>query len=210
MLRLGFFLSLVFFVTKPLQAQFEGSIEMSIIAPQGKGTMTISVSKLGQRTDILTSANSQSVIVKSSHKTIAIILSDATKTYSEIDLKEAIENAAKVSVDDSLKVEKVGMEKVAGYMCTHVKITGEEIKMEMWTTKEILDFATYQRLQGQNPQLAGSAMSKALRAAKADGFPVKVIQNGDGVSVQIEVAKVSKKKIPPSLFEIPLGYTKAQ
>ena len=104
-----------------------------------------------------------------------------------------------------------------GYKTQHVLVkeknpgTGNGMTTEMWTAKELLDYATFSKLQARRGKGGGEeAMVKALKDAGADGMPLKSITTtGDGSKVTMEVVKVDKKSLPASTFEIPAGYTKS-
>ena len=83
---------------------------------------------------------------------------------------------------------------------------------EMWAAKDLLDYATFSKMQVRQGKGAGEeAMVKALKDAGADGLPLKYIMTtGDGSKVTMEVVKVDKKSLPASTFEIPAGYTKSE
>ena len=83
--------------------------------------------------------------------------------------------------------------------------------MEMWTAKELLDYATFSKLQAR-PGKGGreEALLKALKSAEADGMPLKTIATAsDGSKSITEVVKADKKSLPASTFEIPADYTKS-
>ena len=77
--------------------------------------------------------------------------------------------------------------------------------MEMWVSKDILDYFTYARLQSANdknmPELA-----KRMKAAGLDGFPVKIWHKEANITT--ELTKVDKQGLDASLFKVPAGYTK--
>jgi hypothetical protein len=197
------------FLGMPLYAQsFEGTIEMRVTAIQGKGAVKLHISKLGQRTDIDVGGSKQSVILKASQADSAFILNDAAKTVLALDLKAAMKQNAQINTDTKYTVEKLGKATIAGYACEHVKLSSDETSIELWTTKSVMSFESYQKLQRQNPNLSSSSFIKALKDAKADGFPVKMIQQGEDIKFESEVVKVEKKKIPTSLFEIPKDFAR--
>ena len=83
--------------------------------------------------------------------------------------------------------------------------------IELWTAKDLLDYATFSKMQARQGKGGGDeAMVKALKDAGADGVPLKSIgTTADGTKVTMEVVKVDKKSLPASTFEIPAGYTKS-
>ena len=87
---------------------------------------------------------------------------------------------------------------------------GNGMNMEMWTAKDLLDYATFSKLQARPDRGARRALLKALKAAEADGMPIKAITTGsDGSKTTIEVVKADKKSLPPRPSRSPLGYTKS-
>jgi hypothetical protein len=108
---------------------------------------------------------------------------------------------------NNAKIENLGKETVNGYNCSHVRITHGESVMEMWVSKEILDYFTYARMQSANdknmPELA-----KRMKAEGLDGFPVKIWHKQ--ANIITELTKVDKQGLEASLFKVPEGYTKTE
>ena len=144
-------------------------------------------------------------------------INDADKTYTEIDMAKMRQMAGQQQKASEYTVEKLGQETLLGYKTQHVLVkeknaaNGNGMNMEMWTAKDLLDYATFSKLQAR-PDRGGreEALLKALKAAEADGMPIKAITTGtDGSKVTLEVVKADKKSLPASTFEIPAGYTKS-
>jgi hypothetical protein len=141
-------------------------------------------------------------------------LDDADKTYTEMNVAKLRAMAGQNQPTEKVSVKKLGEEKVLGYKTQHVLVTQGDTAMDMWTTKELGDFETYQKLQsghaGGRGALGGEAMLTALKDAGADGMPVKTIANlPGGAKATMEITKVEKQSLPASTFEIPAGYTKS-
>src|SRR5205807_2040047 len=106
-------------------------------------------------------------LVKSEKPDLAYKIDDASKSYTEIDLKKMREMGNQPGAPErTYTVKKLGKEKVLGFECQHVLVTeagahGGEI--EMWTSKEVMDYATFSKLQPR--QGSRAAMEKALKDA---------------------------------------------
>jgi hypothetical protein len=211
----------------PAYAQFEGVVQMKI-AMTGKsntagtsGTITVSVAKAGARSE----ANMQ--MGPTAMKTVTLQRADATntlyrindanKTYTEVDLAKTVEAAATQPASDQYTVEKLGQETVLGYQTQHVVVKEKNPSpgaanartIELWTAKDVLDYATFSKLQARRGK-ADEGLVKALKDAEADGLPLKCVSTAaDGGKVTMEVVKVDKQSLPGSTFEIPAGYTKS-
>ena len=144
-------------------------------------------------------------------------ITDATKSYTEVDLTKAPANAAQQPASDKYTVNKFGQEDILGYKTQHVMVTKKDpgpasaLTTEMWTANDLMDYATFSKMQSRQGKGGDEeAMLKALKAAGADGLPLKSISTTpDGTKVTMEVVKVDKKTLPASMFEIPAGYTKS-
>ena len=145
-------------------------------------------------------------------------IDDANKTYTEIDLAKMREMAGQQPDTGKYTVEKLGQETILGYKTQHVLVkeqnpgNGKGMTTEMWTAKDLLDYATFSKMQARPGKRGGEeALAKALKDAGADGLPLKSISTtADGTKVTMEVVKVDKKSLPASTFEIPAGYTKSE
>jgi hypothetical protein len=144
-------------------------------------------------------------------------INDANKTYTEVDMAKMRQMAGQPTDTKSYTVEKLGQETILAYKTQHVLVkdtsTGASNSMttEMWTAKDLLDYATFTKMQARPGKGAGdAALVKALKDAGADGLPLKSIATTpDGGKVTMEVVKVDKQSVPASTFEIPAGYTKS-
>jgi len=145
-------------------------------------------------------------------------INDADKSYTEMNLAKMRDMAGQQMSTKKYTVEKLGQETLLGYKTQHVLLKdqdagdGKGMSIEMWVAKELLDYATFSKLQARRGKGAGEeAMIKALKDADADGMPLKSIATTpEGMKVTMEVAKVDKKALSASTFEIPAGYTKSE
>lgn len=192
-------------------AQFEGVIKMKMSSKQASGDMIFSLSDKGQRMDAdmtvpqMKEPSKSSIITRKGEPDVIYMLMHANKSYMKM-AKQKNEAAAGEKEQKKYTVKNLGKEKVAGYMCQHVKVTGEDMDMDMWTTKEFVDFYTFQKMQDKNSKMANSALYTELKKADADGFPVKIVQNKGDDKMTMELVSVTKQSIPASTFEIPAGY----
>jgi hypothetical protein len=203
-------------------ADFEGTIEMKMTLSggmEGGGTTKASVGKDGVRTEMdmqMGAMGGMKMVTLAKHDNPDVIykIDDADKTYSEMNVAKLRAMAGQGQETDKINIKKLGEETVLGYKTQHVLVTQSDTAMDMWTTKDLGDFETYQKLQsghaGGRSGPGGEALLKALKDAGADGMPVKTIANlPGGAKATMEITKVEKKSIPASTFEIPAGYSKS-
>lgn len=207
-------------------AQFEGVLEMKMTTATkdkevgGGGTMNVEIAKAGTRCamDMQMGGMGMKMVMlqKTDTPDTMYRLNDAKKTYTEIDLAKLRAMAGKRPNTNTYTVEKLGREKILGYDTQHVMVKetspgGDGTTTEMWTAKDLLDYATFSKMQARQGKGSGeAALIKALKDAEADGLPLKsVATTADGTKVTMEVVNVKKKSIPASTFEIPADYTKS-
>ena len=203
-------------------AQFQGVVEMKMnIAGRdgmaGDGTMKIAVGEAGSRSDMNLHMPQMdmklSVLFKNDTPDKVYHLNEANKTYAVIDLAKAREMAGKYQDKTKYTVQKLGEETILGYLTQHVLVTHQNATNEMWTTKDLFDYATFSRMQVRQGGRAGSGegMIKALKDAGVDGVPLKSIAHTeDGGTATIEVTKIAKTALPSSTFELPADYTQSR
>lgn len=215
---------LVFFATCFLGAcsskdggEFEGVLTMKTTVP-ASGTVDTKtfIAKEGVRSEATPNMKGMPAGVTTVALSFAdtpqlvYILNEADKSYMVIDTGKALKEAAAQGFADPFKdakIETVGKETVNGYACTHVKITSGSNVMDMWVSKDVIDSATYDRMQSASEKNTPD-LTNRLRAAGADGFPVKtVIVPGN---VTTELVKVEKQDVDASLFKIPEDYKKTE
>jgi len=211
----------------PAYAQFEGVLEMKMTMASkdneagGGGTMNVAIAKAGTRCEIDMQMGPMGMkmvmLQKADVPNTLFRLNDANKTYSEIDMAKTREMAGQQPDSHKYTVEKLGQETILGYTAQHVMIkekstgAGSTMTTEMWTAKDLLDYATFSKMQPKQGKGAGAeALAKALKDADADGLPLKSIATtADGSKITMEVVKVDKKTMAASTFEIPADYTKS-
>jgi len=194
-------------------AQFEGEIQMKVTAADGGGTMAMFISQNAIKTEMNLSAEKMkmqmSSLMKMDNPNIIYLINDKSKSYSEIDLKEMEKMAqGMMPTKEKYKVQKLGKEKILGYDCDHILVSDSDSEMEMWVTKDLLDYATFKKFN-QSPQADG--LEKAMKDAGVLGMPLKQISNkGTATESKMEVVKINKAKLPASTFDIPKGYKKTE
>jgi hypothetical protein len=211
----------------PAFAQFEGVLEMKMtmaaegIEGGGGGTMKVEVGKAGTRSTVDMQMGPMSMKMVMLHKNdtpdTIYRINDANKSYAEIDLAKMRQTVGQRQKATEYTVEKLGEETMLGYKTLHVvakekkAAEGEGMNTEMWVAKDVLDYATYSKLQARPGKTGGDeGLVKALKEAGTDGMPLKAITSmPGGAKTTMEVVKVEKRSLPASTFEIPAGYTKS-
>ena len=110
---------------------------------------------------------------------------------------------------------KLGRETVAGYACEHLLLTANDGgETEVWTSKELVDLATFREYMRRNRQGADMlGLMKALKEAGAEGFIARMItrdQKTGEPAVTLELVKAEKRAVAAAMFEIPAGYKKQE
>ena len=218
MKQVFFTIAVLVFALSSALADFEGTLEMKLTMTSedgtavGGGTMDLSVGKPGSRMEM----NMQSpmpmkmtMITRTDTPDKVFQVNDNTHTYSEINVSKDTNAPANSADKDPWNVKKLGEEKILGYKTQHVLVTHGQEKWELWTSKDLIDYATYRRLQGSRGRMGGDErMVKALKDADVDGMPMKAVVDQGGMKTIIEVVKADKKTLPASTFAIPAGYAK--
>jgi hypothetical protein len=110
---------------------------------------------------------------------------------------------------ENAKIEKLGKERVNGFDCNHVRISwpDKESVIDLWVSKDILDYFAYARLQASKDN-ENQRLAEKLRAAGLDGFPVKTQLSPQGVVTEL----VNAERIIPdaALFEVPANCAKME
>ncbi|HWR01304.1 MAG TPA: DUF4412 domain-containing protein [Chlorobaculum sp.] len=194
---------------------FEGIMYMTTTIPgAAKGEMKLFIGKKGVRTETKTSVDGKSgsmamtIISPSETPDKVYIVNEANGSSMEMDIskvrKEGTGNPFK-----NAKIENLGKEKVNGYNCDHIRISepGRDTVIEMWVTKDILDYFTYARMQGGRDK-SMSELAEKLKAEGLDGFPVKTLLKPSGVVT--ELTKVERTSLDDKLFTAPANATKME
>ena len=186
-------------------APANGTFEFKITSARANGSMKVAVSGKNVRSDMNVTAAGMgamqmSMLMKGDK---AFMLNSKDKQYSELDM-----GAHQPSRNDQkFSVKKIGPEKVGQWSALHVVVTDERgDATDMWVTKDIDIGRSIFELLGQR-QGGDDGVTKALAAAGADGFPVKVVSAKSGSTMEL----VSHTKSAPAaaLFEIPADWKKA-
>jgi hypothetical protein len=216
---IGWMILLLLIVAHPAVAAFEGYIEMTMAMKEGAGTMKGQISSVGARTEVEARVAqmggipvTMTMLLKFSNPDLVYMLNDATKTYVEVNVKD-LGNAAKNRAGREYTVKKMGKEKVAGYVCEHLLLTANDGReTEVWTTKDLVDFAVFREYMQRNRQADLQGIMKALKDAGAEGFVAKMISRDKAgtPAVTLELVKAEKRAVPAALLEIPAGYKKQE
>ncbi len=200
-------------------ADFEGTLEMKLNMTTadgtavGGGTMDLSIGKSGSRMEM----NMQSpmpmkmtMITRADTPDKVFQINENTRTYSEVNVAKDTNAPSQTADTEPWNVKKLGDEKILGYKTQHVLVTHGQESWELWTSKDVIDYATYRKLQSSRGKMGGDErMVKALKDADADGMPMKAIVKQGDMKSTIEVVKADKKSLPASTFETPAGYKKS-
>jgi hypothetical protein len=137
----------------------------------------------------------------------SIDLDAAKKTYGLTVIDTSLLNR------DKCRVEKLGTETVAGYPCTHVRLTTtsgsgqftSSSTVDIWLSEAVPGWSILQHATQQAGAQVG--MLKALHQAGVDGLFVKMVAgDGKNFSVTMQLLDIQQKSFPPALFVIPDGY----
>ncbi len=146
--------------------------------------------------------------------TVTLVLSNALhmiytinekdKTYSEM---SSDGKSVQKEGEGDYEVTVVGKEMVNNYNSIHVKVRYKSSKheTEMWLSKDVVGWANYTSVRNQ--YLTGSKLFEAMKAKGAEGFVVRMLVNGAGENIQMDLVKAEKKSLDESLFSLG-GYTK--
>jgi hypothetical protein len=199
-------------------ADFEGVVEMKLSITDkagstvGGGSMNLAISKAGSRMEMNMQAPMAMKLVrltKTDSPDKVYQIDDAGRTYSEADVSKNAETTKLNEDKEPWTVKKLGEEKILGYKTQHVMVTHQQETRELWTSKDLIDYSTYSRLQASRGRMGGEeGMLKALKDAGADGMPLKAVVSLAEMKTTAEIVKVDKKSLPPATFEIPAVYTK--
>jgi len=214
----GWMILLLLIMARPALAAFEGYIEMKMAMKEGSGIMKGQISPVGTRAEVEARVAQMgdmpvklTMIMKFSNPAVVYMLSEAAKTYVEINAND-LGNTTKSRPDKVYTVKKLGREKVAGYVCEHLLLTAQDGKeTEVWITKDLVDLSLFREYIQHNRQGADlHGVMKALQEAGAEGFIAKMLgrDKTGAPAVTLELVKAEKRAVAAALFEIPAGYTK--
>jgi len=202
--------------SKPaLAGPFEGIMYMTTTVPgSAKAETKLFIGKKGVRTESRTSIDGKSegismtVISPAETPDKVYVINAANGSCMEIDISKARSSDAVDPFKDA-KIENLGKETVNGYNCTHIRISeaGKDTVIEMWVSRDILDYFTYARMQGGRDK-SMSQLAERLKAEGLDGFPVKTLLKPSGVVT--ELTKVERSSLDDKLFAVPANAKKME
>jgi hypothetical protein len=196
-------------------APFEGILYMTTtVSGRPSSQMKLFIGKEGVRTESTTNVEgakgkmSMTTISPTATPNLVYMINNASGTCMEIDISKAANQANETAFNDA-KIENLGNETVNGYNCKHIRITepGRSEVMEMWVSPDIIDYATYARMQASRDR-SMSKLEEKLKAAGAEGFPVRMKLTPSGVVT--ELTKVERTTPDASLFKAPANCTKME
>jgi len=207
------FLSLVLIASALMQAFGQGAyIEYKMTSEKNNISGTVKTYSLdgNSRTEIALQMPS---MPGGGINVITIIKKDAPDTVYMLNEKNKSFSATantkdKANDDEEYEITILGKEKVNGYNSTHIKVHYKKANKdgEMWTSKEVADYAFYSNVK--NKYLDGNKLYAALTAKGVEGFPVRInVNEGNRGNVQLDLVKVEKQKVDPSIFSVD-GYTR--
>lgn len=210
-------------VASVASAQFEGEATFKITTRREKGaplegTAHMFSSKTGFRMEweMATGASRRGgpqqikmvMLAKLPNPEKVYLVNDANRTYSVWDTKKAREDA-KTAPKETYTVEKLGMDRVAGYACQNVRVTSSKGSVfDLCVTKEFGASSDWLAAMNRNDPEAGSWL-KSLRDAGIEGSPVRwsVRTKGSAEPTMVmELVRADKKALSAALFEVPAGY----
>lgn len=192
--------------------RFTGSIDMSLLMPNGKAQITYYFGEGLQRMDMamrlerIPEPLKTTVVTSAAKPDEATIINHAARQYSIVNLRTAAENAMLLDFDSNYSIERTGTATIKGYACQHLVISSSTEKLELWVTNDLGDFSTFRILQTQNPRLSNTRLSRLLESAGIDGFPVRMIQHTRNGSYIMELVSISRTPPASSLFATPADY----
>jgi hypothetical protein len=215
-LPLSFLFTVILVTTAPSAgfAKFTGMMDMMLKMPNGSAEITYFFGTGAQRMDMFMQLEKipeplkTTVITRESRPDEALIVNHQARTYSQVNLRTAAENATLLDFDSNYKLSRAGTAVIKGYQCEHILLTSSTEKLELWTSKDVADFSTFRLLQSQNPRLSNTSLAKTLKNSGIEGFPVKIVQHNDNGLYLMELMQVSSKPVAASAFAIPNGYRK--
>jgi len=205
----------------PARAEFEGVVEGKVTGMMS-GTFRAQVGKAGIRSEVEMdttavaqaskgqlppglSVNVKRINIQRKAEPGKVYLIDPErKSYMVIDASENGE-AMKDAARESYTVKKLGKDKVAGFSCEKVAVTGEKSgEMQMCVADELAPEWAQSALQSGR---GSGGLVTALKKAGVQGYPVRWSRgDGRGGTITMELTSAKRQSIPASAFEIPAGY----
>lgn len=183
-----------------LFAQFEGAITVGLASPQGSQQMTYQVRGSVIRLDF-TGNGMAGYVLHDNEKNTTKMVMPAQRMYMDMSALQGMvaqETAKSSPTDFKLTGKK---ETIAGYECEHGIVTSDDGQYDVCLAKGLGSFYMQQGPMGRGR--AGGPPAALARLGR-DLFPLKVQKVGGDVSLQ--VTKIEKKSLDPSMFTIPDGF----
>lgn len=197
-------------------AKFTGLMDMMLKMPGGNADVTYYFGTGSQRMDMVMNMTripeplKTTVITKAGRPDEAILINHETKSYSVVNLRTAAESATLLDFDSNYKLRRLGKTVIKGYECEHISLASTTEKLELWVTSDLGDFSTFRILQSQNPRLSNTALSRTLKEAGVEGFPVKIVQQNDNGVFTMQLTSIKPRELASSVFSVPRGYRKTE
>lgn len=142
------------------------------------------------------------IIARANMPNYSVTIDDEDKTYSLNVIDQALLNKD----GESYSAHVIGTENVNGYACKHAVLKGNKLTMDMWLSTDVPGYDAYKKAAATSSGTTGSFLS-ALKAAGAEGFPVKIFIENSASSMTL--TKAVYVGVSNNFFEIPAGYSKA-
>ncbi|MDP4130713.1 MAG: DUF4412 domain-containing protein [Bacteroidota bacterium] len=146
-----------------------------------------------------------STSLASINETYAIILNDQYKKYSKQQRNDFGKN------ESGVQVQKIGMERMFGYNCVHIKVT--------YTLKALGETAHEQDDEWYSTDAPGSQflssivfenhspdVVKQIINAGCSGALIKSVTRSSGSSSVIQLSSIAQNNMPDSMFNLPADY----
>lgn len=132
----------------------------------------------------------------------SVTLNDEDKTYSLNVIDQALLNKDM----ESYSAHVIGTETVNGYSCKHVVLRGKKGVIDMWMSTGVPGYDEYKKAAATTVGAAANYMS-ALKAAGAEGFPVKIFLENSASSMTL--TKATYLGVSNNFFDIPSNYSES-
>jgi hypothetical protein len=196
-------------------APFEGIMYMTTTIPgAGSAETKLFISKLGFRSQSVTNMKGEqgnmkmSVLSRADNPNLVYMINETSGSCMEIDITKAKKATGQDPFENAV-ITNLGKETVNGFNCDHISITepGKSEVIEMWVTKDVLDYFTYARMQSSRDN-SMTTLGEKLKAQGLDGFPVKTLLKPSGVIT--ELSKIERTTPDAALFKVPENCTKME
>ncbi|WP_169728901.1 DUF4412 domain-containing protein [Desulfatirhabdium butyrativorans] len=153
-------------------------------------------------------------------------LDPATKTYQQINLAEVGQPPADMKGEEGQAAQKMmksmmseiqvtptqEKKQIAGYDCQKYLVSGMMMNSDYWLSKSVPGYSEIKAIgQKMKSLFENNPMMKQMNVAgmvdKLDGFPVQTVMHVMNGTVITTLKTIETKKLDPSLFKIPAGYT---